>query len=54
MDFLQTNRNQSLAAIAVVSTTLVAYFLLKSNKDESKKAYEEIPIPKEKLPYFGK
>ncbi|CAO3635544.1 unnamed protein product [Cunninghamella blakesleeana] len=53
MDFLQVHRNQSLAAIAVVSTTLTAYLLLRSNKNKSENTFDEIPIPKKKLPYFG-
>ncbi|KAI9302529.1 cytochrome P450 [Cunninghamella echinulata] len=53
MDLLQTNKNQSLAVLTVVSTTLAAYYLFKSNKDNTKATYDEVPVPKSCLPYVG-
>ncbi|CAO3639618.1 unnamed protein product [Cunninghamella echinulata] len=53
MDLLQTNKNQSIAILTIVSTTIAAYYLLKSNKDNAKATYDEIPVPKSNLPYVG-
>ncbi|KAI9300930.1 cytochrome P450 [Cunninghamella echinulata] len=53
MDLLKANKNQSLTLLAVTSTTLVAYYLFRSNKENTEVLYDKIPVPKSKVPYFG-